>query len=121
MRRLLVVAIVALALNACASTQRRAMNDGERTLTTGTVRALVQSQGEVDVRFDERIRCERIRIVGTHLIQRFCYSGADAKEAARDAMRRYSRSVTVGGCGAGGCSGGGPRAAEGGSGGGNIR
>lgn len=121
MGRLLLLAIIALALSACASTQRRAMNDGERTITTDKVRALVQAQGAVDVRFDEQIRCERIRIVGTHLIQRFCYSGAEAKEAARDAMRRYSRSVTIGGCGAGGCSSGGPRAAEGGSGGGNIR
>ena len=96
--------LLAVLLGACASTQRRAMNDGERTITTAPVRALVNDQGEVDVRFEKDVHCERIKRVGTHLVQRFCYSGQNARKAAREALHRYTRSnnaASCNGCGTG--------------------
>lgn len=82
-------------LAACVSKQDRPMRYSEDTVLSQEVsKRLDEQDGELDVREHEDIRCERIRIVGTHMITRHCYtlgeSAATADRNRNEIERRLS-------------------------------
>ncbi|MFK7956368.1 MAG: hypothetical protein AB8B96_09750 [Lysobacterales bacterium] len=91
----------------CASTQKRAMNPGEKTAVSAEVAKMVEEMGEVDVRFAENVYCERVRRVGTHLVTRICFDSREAARKSKGNMHRLSRGIGSGtaGCVSGNCSG----------------
>lgn len=89
-RTLLCCAAVALA--GCISTQDRPMNHGEQTMVSDDVRTLVEESkdGQIDTREFPDIRCRRFKLVGTHMVTRYCYSAREEEEALaenQDKMR----------------------------------
>ena len=92
MKNLLAAIIVAPMITACVGTAERPMNFGESTIVSDQVAKMVNESetGAIDIRDHEDIRCERIRITGTHMLKRHCYTLAEKEasdKANQDAMR----------------------------------
>jgi hypothetical protein len=88
----LVLATLPLALAACVSTADRPMNDGEATFVSQEVRKIVEKseEGLVDTREFPDIRCRRFKRVGSHMVNRYCYTKDEEDEALQrnhDTMR----------------------------------
>ncbi len=82
-------------LVACANTyhtDERPQNDGEKTIVSNHVLAMVdQNDGKLDIRQHENIRCKRIKIVGTHIHKRLCYTTEEEERMAQQTYDAYYR------------------------------
>ncbi len=80
---------------ACANTyhtDERPQNDGEKTIVSNQVLAMVdQNNGTLDIRQHDNVRCKRIKIVGTHIHKRFCYTTEEEKRMAEETYDAYYR------------------------------
>ena len=75
---------------ACTATDTRPMNYGEKTIVSAEVAALVNEKGAIDIRQETDVVCDRVRITGSHMITRHCYTRTeqtDAERANQEAMR----------------------------------
>ena len=80
MKTLPVICLCTL-LTACVTAEQRLNNRSERTLLSAKVHTLLdESNGTLDTREHADVGCERIRIVGSHLVTRFCYTSEEDKE-----------------------------------------
>lgn len=81
MRKLLSLAVLA-ALGGCANNGPIDPNRGELIASPG-VQAIFDDE-DVDIaEATDRVRCERIMRVGTHLIERYCYTVPEQDEEER--------------------------------------
>jgi hypothetical protein len=86
--------VICIFLTGCHAKHSRVMNKGEETLVSDQVRALVMAadDGLLDIRGEEKVRCERIRIVGTHMVKRLCYTTDEEEEMAHKTREEYFKS-----------------------------
>ena len=69
--KILLVFIFSAALSACVSQNERLNNRSEDTLLSPDVKDLLaENDGLLDTREHEKVRCKRIRIVGSHRVTR---------------------------------------------------
>lgn len=88
MKKILLIA--PLLLCACVGTDVRDMNDGEATIVSKDVLAMVEeADGVLDIREKPRVRCKRIRLTGTHRVTRICYTSAEEQAQAEATQARY--------------------------------
>ncbi len=97
----------AAALSGCLATHERPMNYSEDTLVSDKVLAMVEeADGELDIREKPNVRCQRIRITGSHLITRLCYTTEEEKKIAKETRENYYRRFGAQKCLSGGnCAG----------------
>ena len=85
--RLVLVAVMAGSVIGCSThnTDTRPMNYGEKTLVSNKVAQMVDESesGAIDTREFDEVRCERIRITGSHMVQRHCYTVSEREAADR--------------------------------------
>ena len=80
MTKMFVLCLCAL-LAACVTQDKRLNNKSERTLLSANVRTMLEeSDGTLDTREHDNMTCERIRITGSHMVTRFCYTREEEKE-----------------------------------------
>ena len=86
MKTLLTI-LIAITLCGCVAKHKRILNDGEKTLVSDAVHALVMAtdEGLLDICQHDNVRYERIRIVGAHLVTRLCFTREE------EAMMRKTR------------------------------
>lgn len=86
-------------LVACANTYQvdeRPQNAGEDTIVSDQVLAMVdQNDGQLDIREHENVRCKRIKIVGTHIHKRLCYTTEEEEQQAQETYDSYYRNFGV--------------------------
>ena len=89
--KILITLLTAALLCGCLAKHSRMLNEGEKTLVSADVRELVLAaeDGLLDIREHKNIRCERIRIVGTHLLTRLCFTKEESREMARKTQEEY--------------------------------
>ena len=89
--KLIPTLLMAFTLGACAAKHERIVNDGEKTIVSDKVLEMVLAaeDGLLDIREHENVRCRRIRIVGTHMVQRLCYTTEEEEEQARKTQAEY--------------------------------
>ncbi|MEM9529974.1 MAG: hypothetical protein AAGA23_03585 [Pseudomonadota bacterium] len=84
--------LAAAALTACMAKHERPMNEGEKTIVSDQVLAMVdEAGGELDIREKKNVRCQRIRITGTHMVTRLCYTSEEEKKIAERTQEEYYR------------------------------
>ncbi len=89
------IILIALTVTACAGTNTyqtdyRPMNKSEKTLVSDDVREVVEaSDGQIDIRNHPNIKCKRIKLVGSHIHQRLCYTNEEEKKLAEENAARY--------------------------------
>ncbi len=97
MQKLTTALVLCVLLAACAGTQtahvqERPMNDGERTQVSPKVLAMVDdSGGKLDIREHKNVKCKRIKIVGTHIHKRICYTTQEEALLAKQTYDQYYR------------------------------
>ena len=63
----------------------------EKTMVSDRVLAMVdENGGRLDIREHEDVRCKRIRLTGSHLVTRLCYTREE-----EEAMEKASRDKTI--------------------------
>ena len=86
MRKVLLV-LIAGSIVGCSTynTDTRPMNYGEKTLVSNKVAQMVDESetGKIDIREFEEVRCERVRITGSHMVHRHCYTVAEREASDR--------------------------------------
>ena len=89
--KLIILLLIALTLGACVAKHSRILNEGEKTFVSNDVREMVLAadEGLLDIREQENVRCRRIRIVGTHMVHRLCYTTEEDAEQARQTQAKY--------------------------------
>ncbi len=87
-----ILLVSVLLLAGCLATHDRPMNESEETIASRTVMAMVEDAGgTLDTREDPKVRCERIRITGTHMVTRMCFTEDEARWSQEETMNRYYR------------------------------
>lgn len=88
MRKVIGLAPLVLLAAGCVSTQDRPMNFGEKTYVSDDVREIVANSesGSVDTREYSNIRCRRYKLVGTHMVTRYCYTSEEEEEMAKNSQ-----------------------------------
>lgn len=81
-----------LLLTGCVATHERPMNEVEDTIVSNQVLAMVdEAGGELDIREEPKVRCERIRLTGTHMVTRHCYTLAESARSSEQTQNAYYR------------------------------
>lgn len=90
MSKILIPVLAFAMLGACIATHERSMNAGEKTLVSDEVLAMVEeNDGSLDIREHDNVRCERLRLVGTHMVTRLCYTTEEEKKMAEESRKKY--------------------------------
>jgi len=99
MKTLLIILIAAM-LCGCVAKHKRILNESEKTLVSDDVHALVMAadEGLLDIRQHKNVRCERIRLTGSHITTRLCYTTEEEKEMVRRASEAYFRAFGFSKC-----------------------
>jgi len=89
--KILLAILIATLLCGCLAKHKRILNEGEQTIVSDDVRALVLAadEGLLDIRLHDNVSCRRIKIVGTHLVKRFCYTREEEREMYRKTQEEY--------------------------------
>lgn len=77
-------------LCACSTTNMQPTHYSDKTVVSPKVAALVNEKGAIDIRQETDVVCERVRITGSHIVTRHCYTRTemtDAERANQEAMR----------------------------------
>lgn len=83
-------AIMALALGGCVATHERPMNQSEKTIVSDKVLAMVdEAGGTLDIREKENVRCRRIRLTGSHITTRLCYTNEEERAIVEQTQEEY--------------------------------
>lgn len=91
----LIAIFTLIALAGCSNmdtmqTDKRPMNAGETTLVSDQVLAMVDANGgSLDTREHNEVKCKRVKIVGTHIHRRFCYTTEEERQMAEETADRY--------------------------------
>ncbi|MEM9302518.1 MAG: hypothetical protein AAGE01_10430 [Pseudomonadota bacterium] len=88
-----IIAILAvLVLTACTATHERPMRASEKTLLSEDVsQRLAENDGMLDTRKEKDIRCDRIKITGSHLVTRVCYTLGEDEDSSQMSQDRLER------------------------------
>lgn len=77
-------------LSACISQEQRGANRSEDTILSKQVeKLLAENDGILDLREHPDVGCVRVRLVGTHMVKRFCYTNQEEKDAAQANQSSY--------------------------------
>lgn len=88
----LLTPLAAIILGGCVATHERPMNYSEKTIVSDEVLAMVdEAGGELDTREEPSVRCQRIRLTGTHMVTRICYTSPEEQAAAENTKAAYYR------------------------------
>ena len=83
---------LSLLCTACITQEQRAPNRSEDTILSKEVaKLLAQNDGVLDIREHPTVGCTRVRLVGSHLVKRFCYTSQEEKDSARANQDAYYR------------------------------
>ncbi len=86
------LAVMALIVSGCVATHERAMNESEKTVVSDQVLAMVdEAGGTLDIREKPEVYCKRIRITGSHMVTRVCYTDREDKAMADETQATYYR------------------------------
>ena len=89
--------LTAVAITACAAPDRRQADTDIPTRISPGVLAIAEAEnGVVDTDKHTDVHCERVKIVGTHLHERICYTQAESRAAARRHADAYYRRFGAG-------------------------
>lgn len=84
---------LSLMLSACISQEQRGVNRSEDTILSKEVqRLLAENDGILDIREHPTVGCVRVRLVGSHMVKRFCYTNQEEKDAAHANQNSYYES-----------------------------
>lgn len=76
----LLLPCLALLVAGCTATHERPMG-GEKTMVSDKVLAMVdENDGRLDIRDHENVRCKRIKLTGSHMVTRLCYTNEEDEE-----------------------------------------
>ena len=88
----LILALTVGCVAGCMATEERPMRASEDTYLSQEVeRRLDEAGGVIDVREHDDIRCQRVKLTGTHLVTRHCYTLAEEEAAAKQSQDRMER------------------------------
>ncbi len=77
------ILLTALITSGCVATHERGMNDSEKTLVSNDVSAMVdEAGGALDIREEPEVHCQRIKLTGSHMVTRLCYTGREEQASA---------------------------------------
>ncbi len=87
------MAVTVLLLSAgCVGLDQRPMNKSEDTYVSDQVAAMVEdNDGVLDTRDTPDVKCKRIKLTGSHIHSRLCYTSAEEKRQAEETMDAYYR------------------------------
>ena len=90
MKRTLITLTAAVVMAGCAATHDRPMNKGEKTIVSDKVLAMVEENGgKLDIRKTDNVKCVRNRLVGSHMVQRVCYTLEEFEALAANNKKAY--------------------------------
>ncbi len=93
------VGTIALA-SGCVGLDERPMNAGEDTLVSKNVLSMVeQNNGRLDTREHANVGCKRIKLTGSHIHTRICYTTEEERLQAEHTADEYYRRFGSFGCG----------------------
>ena len=79
--------VVILFVSGCKSvaTHERPMNESEPTMVSQRVAAMLdENGGTLDTREHDNVRCERIKITGSHMVTRLCFTKEEETDSIAD-------------------------------------
>jgi len=79
-------------LSGCVATHERPMNESEITVVSDDVMAMVdEAGGTLDIRDKPEVYCKRIRVTGSHMVTRVCYTKREDHAMAEETQATYYR------------------------------
>ncbi len=95
MPRIVFACLVSAVLVGCTttSTEDRPMRDSEMTFLSPDVSEMLDESedGELDIREHAEVRCERVKITGSHMVHRMCFTVAEEDGMGRASRDRFER------------------------------
>ncbi len=101
MFRIAIVLSLVLLVAACAGNEKK---EGV-ILSDGFLAIAEKENGKVDTDKYPNVRCKRIRLTGTHLIKKVCYTSEEEEKLARQHVDEYYRTLGLRNCDDQSCGG----------------
>ncbi|MFK7956839.1 MAG: hypothetical protein AB8B96_12170 [Lysobacterales bacterium] len=88
----ILLAVMAFTISGCVATHERGMNESEKTVVSDQVLAMVdEAGGTLDIREKPEVYCKRIRVTGSHMVTRVCYTSREDEAMAEETKATYYR------------------------------